>query len=252
MNNSITPNWIVGFTDGDGHFRFKKDSSGYNRCAFILSQDKRSEYVLLDVQDFFKCGYVHKAGGNMMEYSVGCRKDLIDKIIPFFDAHPLKTTKDTQYLQLRLALGVASLVRQTKTASIDWLSGFIDAEGCFYVAISPHKNMSLGFCVLPKFLLGFSELSVLQQIRNLLGYGSIRQTKDGFWMYEISALSDLQTFTSLFERGPNQLRTHKLVAFTFFCEILQIMSVKGHLTEKGLKNIRELKSRMNLIAELKI
>lgn len=57
----------------------------------------------------------------MMEYCVGCRKDLIDKIIPFFDAHPLKTTKDTQYLSLRSALGLVSSmgIQQTTTASID-------------------------------------------------------------------------------------------------------------------------------------
>ena len=63
----LTNDWIVGFADGDGHFGFDQ-TPGLERSWFVLSQDKRSVDVLYAVKAFFKCGTVHKAGKNMMEY----------------------------------------------------------------------------------------------------------------------------------------------------------------------------------------
>jgi hypothetical protein len=71
-----------------------------------VSQDKRSVDVLYALKDFFKCGFVHKAGGNMMEFGVSNRKDLVNVIIPFFDSHSFITThRLSQFLSLRNALG---------------------------------------------------------------------------------------------------------------------------------------------------
>ncbi|HEX7079988.1 MAG TPA: LAGLIDADG family homing endonuclease, partial [Gammaproteobacteria bacterium] len=32
-----------------------------------------------------------------------------------------------------------------------WITGFVDGEGCFHVGINPHKEMTAGFQVLPEF-----------------------------------------------------------------------------------------------------
>ena len=69
----LTPNWIVGFVDGDGSFLIQP-SGPSKRFCFIVSQDKRSVNVLYAIKDFFKCGNVHKAGNNMRQYKVTNKK----------------------------------------------------------------------------------------------------------------------------------------------------------------------------------
>ena len=32
-----------------------------------------------------------------------------------------------------------------------WITGFVDGEGCFHVGINPHPSMKTGFQVLPEF-----------------------------------------------------------------------------------------------------
>lgn len=54
------------------------------RHRFIVSQDKRSGGVLYGLKRKFKCGTVHKAGGNMMAFQVSKSLHLEKIIIPFF------------------------------------------------------------------------------------------------------------------------------------------------------------------------
>ena len=97
--------WIVGFTDGEGTFSVSKiknptTKSGYQYFPeFVISQGEKSLYTLKQIQKYFKCGniYVNRRHDNHREnlyrYCVRSRKDLNEKIIPFFQKHKLKTAK---------------------------------------------------------------------------------------------------------------------------------------------------------------
>jgi hypothetical protein len=38
-----------------------------------------------------------------------------------------------------------------KTLDPQWIAGFTDGEGTFYVGINPHTEMTAGFQILPEF-----------------------------------------------------------------------------------------------------
>ena len=81
---NISSNWIIGFVDGDGHFGISTNKFNQVRYRFVVSQNISSIETLYKLQNFFNCGFVHKAGKNMAEYYVGKQSDLINIILPFF------------------------------------------------------------------------------------------------------------------------------------------------------------------------
>ena len=105
----LSPDWLVGFTDGEGCFSisiFKNKTlkSGYQVFPeFVLTQGAKSLDVLEKVRDYFKCGkiYENKRYDNHREslyrYCVRNKTDLMEKICPFFDKHVLLTAKKNDF-----------------------------------------------------------------------------------------------------------------------------------------------------------
>ena len=97
--------WIVGFVDGEGCFscpifRNRTTSLGWQiQPTFKVVQGASSRDVLEELKRFFECGrvYANKRQDNHKEdlvvYNVSRLRDLIEVIIPFFQAHPLRTAK---------------------------------------------------------------------------------------------------------------------------------------------------------------
>jgi hypothetical protein len=183
-----------------------------------VSQKKIYVPVLYALKSYFKCGNVHKAGGSMMEYSVGKRKCFIENILSFFDQRVfISEYKSKQYLRFRSAVsGLCTTETESEKAlsgrlsetprgaplSRDWLAGFRDAQGCFYVAVFPSKDTRIGFRVIPKFFIGLSEKeeNTRKQIHQSLQLGFVRQRKDKSWMRGASALKDLNQIMILLDQ----------------------------------------------------
>ena len=103
--------WIVGFTDGEGCFTVSFFNHPKSRLRlkwqvfpeFVISQKMKSKRALKHLQKFFGCGsiYLNKRYDNhyehMMKYVVRNRKDLLDKIVPFFEKYPLQTEKQKDF-----------------------------------------------------------------------------------------------------------------------------------------------------------
>jgi LAGLIDADG endonuclease len=111
---NLETQWVVGFIDGEGCFHIqilkKSDSkTGYEILPeFVVSQHVRSIQVLYALKDFFKTGVVRKESSRQEEsgrqYRVRSIKLLQTNIIPFFEKHPLKTTKRIDFLKFRYIL----------------------------------------------------------------------------------------------------------------------------------------------------
>jgi hypothetical protein len=103
--------WVIGFVDGEGCFSIglvrqpsRPGRSGYTTGYqvshdFVVTQGASSVSCLDELREFFGAGkvYVNRRNDNHREnlyrYSVCRREDLLERIIPFFRQHPLRTAK---------------------------------------------------------------------------------------------------------------------------------------------------------------
>jgi hypothetical protein len=98
------PQWIAGFTDGDGCFmiRTRKASAyklGYSVfLGFVLSQSIRDSVLMESFIKSFSCGgYSVSTNGEACEYHVYKFADILNIIIPFFKNYPLQGTKSLDF-----------------------------------------------------------------------------------------------------------------------------------------------------------
>ena len=120
----ITPDWVVGFVDGEGCFSVSvvRQAGGPARRGyrtgwqltprFAVTQGERSFEALQGLQAFFGVGRLfrnrrhdnHKE--DLLRFDVSKLVDLSDVIVPFFQAHPLRTAKRFDFEQFAKCLAI--------------------------------------------------------------------------------------------------------------------------------------------------
>ena len=85
------PNWIAGFTSGEGSFIIKVSKSPLSKLGisvsliFQITQHVRDESLLTSFISYFGCGKLVKiAGEDKVNYHVTRFSEIYDKVIPFF------------------------------------------------------------------------------------------------------------------------------------------------------------------------
>ncbi len=102
--------WIVGFVDGEGCFHVsinphREMATGYQVLPeFTVVQHKQDVKVLHALKDHFGCGVVRVNHGDRMAYRVRSINHLLERIIPFFMKHPLKSKKNIDFRKFRRIL----------------------------------------------------------------------------------------------------------------------------------------------------
>lgn len=103
--------WVVGFVDGEGCFsvpifRNRTCRLGWQvQPAFTVVQGARSVDALHRMRRFFGCGQVGRNDRSdnhrepMYRLTVRRLSDLSDRIVPFFEAHPLVTAKRCDFVR---------------------------------------------------------------------------------------------------------------------------------------------------------
>ena len=129
--------------------------------------------------------------------------------------------------------------------SPDWVVGFVDGEGCFHVGIQAHPDMTVGYQVLPEFVVvqPTRDRQILFALKRFFGAGTVRTNhgdRDGL---RIRNLDALQRVCDFFLAHP--LKTSKNVEFRKFRRILILMQRKRHLCREGLLEIVEVCLQMN-------
>ena len=67
-----------------------------------------------------------------------------------------------------------------------WVVGFVDGEGCFFVGINPHPEMTSGFQVLPEFTVvqHKRDIQLLHALKQFFGCGVVRTNHGIGWLIE--------------------------------------------------------------------
>lgn len=129
----------------------------------------------------------------------------------------------------------------------EWITGFVDGEGCFHVSVNPNKSMALKVQVLPEFTVvqHVRDVKVLYALKNFFQCGIVRKINGDFFCYRVRNLNHIWTIIiPFFEKHP--LKTIKRLNYLRFRWIIQAMLFKKyHLNSEGLEKIIKVKNRMN-------
>jgi hypothetical protein len=128
----------------------------------------------------------------------------------------------------------------------NWVVGFVDGEGCFYVGINPRPEMSSQYQVLPEFTVvqHRRDIRLLFALKNFFQCGVVRTNHDERMVYRVRRFEHLRDLIiPFFEKHP--LKSQKQLDFLKFRDVLHRMEAEQHLTVEGIEAIRGIAKAMN-------
>ena len=129
----------------------------------------------------------------------------------------------------------------------NYISGYVDGEGCFSVSFSKRPKLLVGWEVKPSFCVGqnYDRREVLDLMMEYFGCGHIRRDwGDKTLKYEVRRLDDLLTkVIPHFKKFP--LKSAKQKDFLRFAEICQQMKSLEHRKLRSLRKIMRYAYGMN-------
>ena len=135
---------------------------------------------------------------------------------------------------------------QSKRLEPQWVSGFVDGEGCFFVGVNKHQEMSSGYQVLPEFTVvqHQRDIQILYALKKFFGCGVVRTNHGERMAYRVRGIEHLkERIIPFFEKHP--LKTKKHIDFLKFRRIIMMIDKKEHLTAEGIKEIKAITNQMN-------
>ena len=132
----------------------------------------------------------------------------------------------------------------------DWVCGFVDGEGTFWISIEPKSKMKLGRQARIGFKItqGRKNLQILYDIKDMFGVGTVKPqtTNRSVWEYRVSNFDAMCTkIIPFFERHP--LYTYKRFDFLRVRSASLLMIRKLLLTAAGLERIVKMREKMNKV-----
>ncbi|HNP89315.1 MAG TPA: LAGLIDADG family homing endonuclease [Candidatus Woesebacteria bacterium] len=133
-----------------------------------------------------------------------------------------------------------------------YIVGFVEGEGCFAITISKHKTKKLGkdARLIFEIELRGDDKPILEKIKDYFDCGylvDLNYQRYG-WMphtkYAVHSFIEIKKIIIPFFKKYN-LKGKKKKDFILFCEAARIFSKGGHLTEKGIEELKVIRSQMN-------
>ena len=142
--------------------------------------------------------------------------------------------------------------QQERLKLIGWVVGFTDGEVCFTISLHKNPTTSLGWQIMPEFILsqGKKSLNSLLLVKNFFKCGRISVNhrhdnhREDLYRYCVKSQKELNDTIIPFFRE-NKLKTSKDEDFKIFSSVLELMKKKEHLTFEGVNKIVGIISAMN-------
>jgi len=135
-----------------------------------------------------------------------------------------------------------------------WLAGFTSGDGCFMVKVSKSRLYKAGGQVSLLYILTqhSRDSKLMKSLTHYFSCGRYKlhphRDTGEFIVTDFSSIVNI--IIPFFKKYP--LEGVKALDFFDFCQIANIMKVKGHLTKPGLEEIISLKEKMNTKREVKL
>jgi hypothetical protein len=129
-----------------------------------------------------------------------------------------------------------------------FVTGFSDAEGCFYFSICSDSRMKTKWRVTPSFTikLHIKDIAILEAIKYTLGVGVIRKssaTNSLRFRFNGESFTELQIIINHFDEF--NLITAKVSDYLLFKKCFELIKKGEHLTEQGILELVRIKSSIN-------
>jgi hypothetical protein len=93
----VNPDWLAGFSDGEASFYVMVGRQAKPRVelSFFIKQAKESASALFAIKEFFGKGSIRwdDSQHKYLRYEIRSHDAITSTIIPFFEKHPLGTSK---------------------------------------------------------------------------------------------------------------------------------------------------------------
>lgn len=130
--------------------------------------------------------------------------------------------------------------------SPDWITGFVDGEGCFHIGISKHPDVKFGYQILPELTVVQHErdIALLHRLRTTMGCGVVRRNHGDRYCWRVRDLKNLvEVIVPFFERHP--LKSKKEIEFRRFAKVVRFMVRGDHFSQEGFERIKSIAEEMN-------
>lgn len=140
-----------------------------------------------------------------------------------------------------------------------YVSGLVDGEGCFCITLAKHRtNKSrLDPRLMFEIEMIIDEQPLLEALRSLFGCGHIYILNYERYGWRPHVKYAVKNYRDITEKIIPFFKTYPLMGkkrkdFVLFCQASEIFDKGGHKTERGIKKLRDIQSRMNLRRKLKL
>ena len=204
--------WLVGFTDGDGNFYFAKTKKDSWTFSFKITQSSYNLRALYHMKNIIGVGKV-TISEPFATYRVRDYNHIREYILPIFEKYPLLTSKYFEYVKFKKAIEIQSnstlssaeknwyleklknqekilraspalenVGNQLKYKRKNWLVGFVEAEGSFYLTEKSKNRLVHGFEITKKseeaLLLKIADLFEMKFYKKRTHYTVVTSKKD--------------------------------------------------------------------------
>jgi hypothetical protein len=130
--------WVSGFIDGEGCFcvnvnRCSATQLGWQvRPEFVVTQGARSIGALETLREFFGCGAIYRNTRHdnhredVHRWCVRRRSDLEDRVVPFVQGVPLRTSKASDFERFVRVLELMRSARHLELAGIAQIATLVE------------------------------------------------------------------------------------------------------------------------------
>jgi len=127
----------------------------------------------------------------------------------------------------------------------DYITGFVDGEGCFSLSLSKDDRRLNGWQVKPVFSISLhkKDILLLEAIQRTFKVGKIYKHGIDSIQYRVSSLKNLQIITDHFDSYP--LITQKRADYLLFKQAIALIKNKEHLSIDGLLKLVGIKATLN-------
>ena len=248
--------WLIGFIEGGGYFGFR-NNEGPKRLTFAIGQSDLP--LLRRLRNELGFGTIRSdfSKAESFRYVVEDRSG-IKRIMAILNGNLVLPKRRAQFVKwvnagnrfldpnFRLTYRVPKVSSET-----GWISGFIEAEGCFHATLTKPsqpskitKRLSQKITITQQDTMGESQ--VLLDIGNLFGWsGNLSPAKKSTNCYklEMGSIAQHMQIRNYILNFP--LKGKKNIAFKRWCRVFELRIKKDHLVEANLPKVKQLCREIN-------